>query len=198
MLLGPRSGIKDGDNALAARQPGGLTGLLGARVGYYYPIDAPVALSANGISATARVWAETLDAASGATVLARYRPDSGWLSNRPAFVVKPAGRGWIAYLGALLDADGQAAITTWARAQATLTGPVMPNQTGLEVIERRRDAKRYLIAINHGDTDLRPAFPAGFMPVVGDMSAGTLPAHGVALMSRDAPRHRSVALRRPD
>lgn len=187
LLLGPRSGIKDGDNALAAHQPGGMTGALGARVEYYYPIDAPVMLSGNGMSATAHIWAETLDVSPGATVLARYRPDSGWLSNKPAFVTKAAGRGWIAYLGALLDADGQAAVTTWALAQAKLAGPIMPKQPNLEIVERRRGTKRYLIAINHGDTDLQPAFPVGFNPVLGDLSAKTLPAHGVVLMSRDDP-----------
>ncbi|WP_375286235.1 beta-galactosidase [Sphingomonas sp.] len=183
LLLGPRSGMKDGDNALAARQPGDLTGLLGARVEYYYPIDAPVTLSGNGFSATAHVWAETLDTISGATIIARYRPNSGWLSDKPAFVMKSAGRGWIAYLGALLDSKGQAAVTTWARAQATLAGPVVPAQANLEIVERRRGTSRYLIAINHRDTDLQPAFPAGFTKVVAGMSGKTLPAHGVLVLT---------------
>jgi beta-galactosidase len=185
LLLGPRSGMRDGDNALAARQPGGLTRLLGARVEYYYPITAPVTLSGHGLSATARVWAETLDVSAGATVLARYSPETGWLSDKPTFVVTQAGRGWIAYLGAQLDADGQAAVTTWVRARAAVTGPVMANQANLEIVERRRGTMRYLVAINHSDTDLRPVFPAGFTKVVGDIFAETLPAHGVAVMSLD-------------
>lgn len=182
LLLGPRSDIKDRDNALTTHQLGAFAGLLGAWVEYYYLIDAPVTLAGNALSATARVWAETLDVSSGTTVLARYRPGSGWVSNRPAFVMKAAGRGWIAYLGAVLDADGQAALVTWAHAQAALTGPVMSNQTNLEIVERRRGAKHYLIAINHGDRDLQPSFPPGFTHVLGDPSAPTLPAHGVAFM----------------
>lgn len=190
LLLGPRSGIKDGDNALAARQPGALAVPLGARVDYYYPIDAPVALSGTGLSATARIWAETFDVSPGTKVLARYAPGSGWLSDKPAFVMKDVGRGWIAYLGALLDADGQAALARWTRTQAAVTGPIVPVRSDLETVERRSGTKRCLIAINHGNADLQPAFPAGYSPVLGDISAKSLPAHGVSLMCRDAaPDH---------
>ena len=188
LLLGPRSGIKDGDNALAPHQPGGLTEVLGARVGYYYPIDAPVTLSGTGLSATARIWAETFDVSPGTKVLARYASRSGWLSDKPAFVMKAVGRGWIAYLGALLDVDGQAALARWARTQAAVTGPIGPVQSDLEIVERRSGTKRCLVAINHGDADLQPAFPAGYLPVLGDISARTLPAHGVSVLCRDPPR----------
>jgi beta-galactosidase len=183
LLLGPRSGLKDRDNALAtARQPGALAALLGGRVDQYYAIDAPLSLSGSGLTGTARIWAETLEVTADTTVLARYAPASGWLSDKPAFVMRARGTGWIAYLGAMLDAGGQSALVRWAGVEATLTAPVIPAQPGFEIVERRRGAHRYLIAINHGDHDVSPTFPQGFAVILGDMAGTTLPAHGVVLL----------------
>lgn len=187
LLLGPRSGMKDGDNALSlARQPGSLAALLGGRVDYYYPLDNEVGLSGLGIAGAARVWAETLEVQPGTTVLARYGAHSGWLSNKPAFVMRERGKGWIAYIGALLDGDGQMGIVRWASAKASLKPSMIPAQSDLEVVERRLGRRRYFVAINHGDRDISLALPAKLSFILGDISGSTLAAHGVALFANNS------------
>jgi len=63
LLMGPRSGMKDAEDALwPQRQPGPLTGLLNGRVEYYYPLDEAVTASGTAFTGTVDVWAETLEA----------------------------------------------------------------------------------------------------------------------------------------
>ena len=112
LVLGPRAGMKDRDNALwPHRQPGPLASLLGASVDDFYAIDAPVPLA--GLeNATARIWAETLSPRSpDAHVLARYATTDGWLAGKPMAVTRRIFRGGITYIGGLLDDAGQAALT---------------------------------------------------------------------------------------
>ena len=186
LLLGPRSGLKDGDNALAiARQPGPLGRLLGARVDYFYPLDTSVIVAGPAVSGTASTWAETLDVTPGTTVLARYAPQSGWLSDKAAFAMRAGGKGWVAYLGALLDAPGQTSVVRWAGTAAGLTAPAISPPPGVEIVERRLGRRRYLIAINHSDHAVSPAFPARFTMILEGQSGTTLPPHGVALLGCD-------------
>ena len=100
--------------------------------------------------------------------------------------MRERGKGWIAYIGALLDGDGQMGIVRWASAKASLKPSMIPAQSDLEVVERRLGRRRYFVAINHGDRDISLALPAKLSFILGDISGSTLAAHGVALFANNS------------
>ncbi|QNA85392.1 beta-galactosidase [Sphingomonas sp. So64.6b] len=184
LVLGPRSGMKDDDNALwTQRQPGPLAALLGARVENYYPIDAGVIVAGASITGSAKTWAEVLKpTANDVEILATYS-DGPWLAGKPAIVSRRVGKGRITYVGAIFDSAGQRAITDFMLASVRAGAPPLPPADGVEAVERKGPGGRYLIVINHAGEPAQLQLPAGARRVVGDLDAGTLPAHGVALLS---------------
>ena len=179
LVLGPRSGMKDGDNALwPLRQPGPLAALLGAHVETFHALDetAPVTGTVTGI---ARTWAETLAVdRAGVEVIARYGA-GGWLAGKPAIVTGAVGRGRVTYVGALLDADGQAAL---ARMLVRDVPAAIPASDGIERAIRQGGGRRMLIAINHADNPAPFTVPPGGRLVLGDLNEGQLAGHGVAVI----------------
>ena len=105
LILGPRSGMKDIDNALQIeRQPGPLVSLLGGRVEQFYALDQSVPITGDAGTGKATIWAEALStSAPDTTTLLRYGKSNGWLDNQPAVITRPAGQGRITYIGAWLD-----------------------------------------------------------------------------------------------
>lgn len=182
LVLGPRSGMKDGDNALwPIRQPGPLAALLGATVEDFHALDAPVAVSGLGLAANIRTWAEPLKLQERAVaVLARYGT-APWLTGKPMAVARRAGQGEIAYIGALLDEPGQAALTAVLLDRAHLpVPPALP--AGIEVAERSGPSGRFRFLINHSDTPAPITIPDTAQVLLGDMREGRLAAHGVVLL----------------
>ncbi|QWC57464.1 cellulase family glycosylhydrolase [Erythrobacter sp. 3-20A1M] len=179
LILGPRSGMKDGDNALwPMRQPGPLAGLLGAHVEAFYALDetAPVIGAVTGI---ARSWAETLAVdRSDVEVIARYAA-GGWLAGKPAIVTRAIGRGRVTYVGALLDVDGQAALARMLVRDVPTAAPA----DGIERAIRQDGERRILIAINHADHPAPFAVPPRARLVLGDLSEGQIAGHGIAVIA---------------
>lgn len=182
LVLGPRSGMKDGENALwPVRQPGPLAALLGATVEDFHALDAPVSVSGLGAAANVRIWAESLmPRAPDAVVLARYGV-APWLTGRPMAVARRAGRGEIAYIGALLDEPGQAALTGTLLDRARLSVPP-PLPAGVEAAERGGPSGRFRFLINHGNVPASITIPTNARMLLGDVQEGRLSAHGVALL----------------
>lgn len=189
LVLGPRSGMKDGDNALQPqRQPGPLAELLGGRVEYYYPLDAASTVGGGFGDADVQVWAETLQARAADTqVLARYGAGNGWLEGRAAALLRKQGKGRIAYLGAQLDEKGQAGFASWMATAAGLEPAASPRSDGLEVLERVGTGRRVSIYINHGETAASITRPENARFIAGDASDGMLEAHGVAVFATETP-----------
>ncbi|MCW3834788.1 beta-galactosidase [Sphingomonas canadensis] len=183
LMLGPRSGMKDADNALwRQRQPGPLSALLGMQVEYYYPLDESAAITGPGGPATVLTWAEVLrPIAPDAEILARYTGGSGWLVGRPAIGARRAGRGSIIYVGAILDTNGQNGLSIWMAARAALSTPVIEPPAGVEVMERCNARTRYLILINHNDQPARIDLPTKGRAILGELRENELPAHGVGI-----------------
>jgi len=181
VLIGPRSGMKDGDNALwPMRQPGPLGRTLGGHVEYYYPLDEPLRLEGGGWSGNVGVWAETLVPDSGdATVMARYGAGNAWLTGKPGMLMRRTGKGWIAYLGAVLDSNGQAAVTRWAEREAGVAAPSIQAPAEVEIGIRRRNDRRLLIAINHANNGVSVNLPNGAGCILGCSPTRILPAHDV-------------------
>ncbi len=186
LVLGPRSGMKDGFNALnVERQPGPLAGFLGGRVEQFYALRDDVPVAGAWGQGRAAVWAEDLSAADPATsVPLRYGAGNGWLAGHPAALSRPAGRGSITYLGAVLDPALMAsAARTWCR-EAGIAGPILAVPAEVEVCRRYGRGRNIYILINHGkgeaDFDLR--WPLQDILTGAATSHCALPPHGVAVL----------------
>jgi len=184
LVLGPRSGMKDDANMMwPQKQPGPLSDLVGAQVEQFYALDEKVPL-AGGIGAgEAEIWAEVLEPqAEDVEVLQRYAAPDSWLGTSAAAVTRKVGRGTVTYLGAWLEPELLERFVGQALANAGVT-PILPGTPeGVEVSERTGEGKRLLVLINHGEEAATIAVPAGARSVVGELSGGTLPGHGVAVL----------------
>jgi beta-galactosidase len=142
LVLGPRSGMKDGYDALDPhRQPGPLAAALGAKVEQYYALERPVELRGETMSGHGDIWAETLEVADAEAKATLLYGSGDWLAGKPAAVSRKVGGGTLTYLGTLPDEKVLAAL---------LTGPER-----LGAYELPRDVEfcvrgNVFVAINHG------------------------------------------------
>jgi beta-galactosidase len=141
LVLGPRSGMKDEDNALQPnRQPGPLVAALGGYVEQYYALDKPTPVNGSDCSGEATIWAEQLIPASPDTkTLMTYAASEGtnkWLAGKAAAITHAYGKGRITYIGAILDEQLlRAAVESMLRQAGVL--PLLPRlPDGVELMER--------------------------------------------------------------
>lgn len=187
LVLGPRSGMKDRDNALNPQcQPGPLVDLLGAHVEQFYALDAPVTLAGKDLFGKASIWAEQLTpTAPDAKVLLRYTSGNGWLNNQPAAITRAAGTGAITYLGAWMDAPLTASLFKTLLATAHAPGPAFTVPDGVELAERSSNSIDLYFLLNHTASSQSIQTPANLHNLLdpGTTAAITLPPHGVAVLS---------------
>jgi beta-galactosidase len=185
LLLGPRSGMKDEYNALnPERQPGPLVAPLGAKVAQFYALDHAVGLTGDA-QGSADIWAEALTPGSpDVHVELRYSDPQGWLQGEPAMVSRAYGRGRIAYLGTLPDAETLRAILE--RQAKILAAPVYEIPADVELDTRAGAKGTVVIAINHGAGVRTLHLPRAMRNVLGEEHAAarsvTLGAQGVAVL----------------
>jgi beta-galactosidase len=151
LVLGPRSGMKDEQNALnVERQPGPLAATLGGRVEQYYALDTTVPINGTLGSGTASLWVEQLSMRDkDDEVLLRYGISNGWLDGQPAMITRSVGKGRITYLGAVLDADLMKHVIDRATTDAQVKPELDTVPAGVEVC-RLVDGKRAVfVLINH-------------------------------------------------
>ena len=188
LVLGPRSGMKNEDNALwPERQPGPLEPLLGARVEQYYALDETVPLAGDWGDAHDDLWAEYLTVKSpDAKVLMRYGKSNGWLDDQPAAVTRKLGKGSITYIGASLDPAAMKRAAGWMLSDAGLE-PILPNiPEGVDVGVRSNDNKHILILTNYNAQPVTIALPSEMHDILagGTTSSVTLPQYGVAVLQQ--------------
>lgn len=188
LVLGPRSGMKDEDNALwPERQPGPLVDLLGARVEQYYALDTKVPLAGEWGEAHDDLWAEFLGVKSPETkVLMRYGKSNGWLDGQPAAVTRKVGKGSITYIGASMDAAALKRAAAWMLSNAGLA-PVLANvPEGVDVGIRSGDNKHIVVLTNYNAQPVTIALPSAMKDVLagGTTSSVTLPQYGVAVLQQ--------------
>jgi beta-galactosidase len=190
LLLGPRSGMKDEENALnPQRQPGPLVEPLGGRVDQFYALEEPVPVAGDYGKGTAEIWAELLSTKNAAAqTTLRYGAGNGWLEGQPAMIERRIGAGTLAYLGALLDAGLMQPTIAALAGRAGVSAAFGPLPAGVEVCRRAGEGRQVFVLINHGDRSARVGIPAGARVVLGDGSASTdgrsvdLPTQGVLLL----------------
>jgi beta-galactosidase len=188
LVLGPRSGMKDEDNALwPQRQPGPLTDLLGARVEEFYALDSTVPLSGEFGASEDTLWAELLSVRSPETkVLMRYGKSNGWLDGQPAAVTRKVGKGSITYIGASMDPAALKRAAEWMLRDAGLAPVLQGIPEGVDVAIRSGEKKRVLILTNYNAAPVTIALPATMQDVLGGgtTSSVTLPQYGVAVLQQ--------------
>jgi beta-galactosidase len=188
LVLGPRSGMMNGFNALnAERQPGPLAPVLGGRVEQFYALldDAPV--SGTWGSGKATIWAELLSAAVPDTkVLMRYGASNGWLDGQPAVLSRPVGRGRITYLGALFDPVLTRSVAKTLVQEAGVKAPDFRVPEGVEICRRTGAGREVVLLLNFSASAQAFDAPAGLTDVLrgGPAARIELARYGVAILSR--------------
>ena len=189
LILGPRGGMKDDNNALnPQRQPGPLVEALGGRVDQYYALDAPVSMDGGG---KADLWGELLStSAPDAEVVLRYGAGNEWLEGKPAMIKREVGKGSIAYLGTLPDEQLMIELMTKAAQSAgAISAPVFAQMpASVEVCVRSGANGRVLVLINHSNSPADIPMGARYKLLVpaashsADTGRITLPAQGIAVL----------------
>jgi beta-galactosidase len=192
LLLGPRTGMVDGEGALLpARQPGPLLAqALGSHVEEFYALERPVHVHGPAGVGMASTWGEWVAEDGHETqVLLRYGEGCPWLAGQAALVSRSVGRGRLSYLGACLDADGLLNVAEWACRVAGVSLPWGRLPEGIEVSCREGEGRRVYVLINHGATERRLQLPFdGVCALAGEPVAGelVLPGHEVRVLIEEA------------
>jgi beta-galactosidase len=188
LVLTPRSGMKDQDNALQTeRQPGPLQTLLGGRVEQFYPLLQPVSVEGDLLHAEANTWAEMLSTSSpDAEVLLRYGKGNGWLDGHPAVITRRVGKGRITYIGTIFDEAAMKKLTSWMLSESNIPPAKLIVPDGVEASVRSGNGKTVHILVNFSQAEQTISLPTGMRD---DMNSGqlvrqiTLPVSGVAVLS---------------
>jgi len=154
LLVTPRTGVKDGANAVVnVPLPGLLADLCGVEVEEYDSLPAdehnrlefavPVPESAGPVYAT--TWCDVLKP-QGATVVARYTRD--YYAGQPAITLNQFGQGQVIYVGTVGNMDLYATLANWLLGLAGVQ-PVLTAPQGVEVAERWQGNDRLLFLLNH-------------------------------------------------
>lgn len=188
LVLGQRSGMKDGDNSLwRERQPGPLTSLLGGRVEQYYALIDPVGVSGTWGAGTSTYWAELLSVREpDVEVLMRYGKSNGWLDDQPAAITRKVGKGRITYIGAFLDSATMAQAAKWIAATSGLKPAFGMVPDGVDVYPRYGAHDTVFILVNFGATKQSVILPEAMQDVLegGTKRAISLPRFGVAVLKK--------------
>ena len=176
LVLTPRSGMKDADNALQTeRQPGPLAALLGGRVEQFYALAEPVAVEGDLLHTNATTWAEMLSTSSPETkVVLRYGKANGWLDGKPAMITRRVGRGSITYIATVFDEAAMRTLTTWLVKEAAVTpAPLLVPDKDVHIL------------VNFSGMEQKVTLPAAMTDEMGNghsVNEVVLPVSGVAVL----------------
>jgi beta-galactosidase len=186
LVLGQRSGMKNGDNGLwPERQPGPLAELLGGRVAQYYALQGDVPVSGEWGSGSSKLWAELMETTSPDTkVLMRWGKSNGWLDGQPAAITRQVGKGSITYIGAWMDDAAMAKAARWMVESSGVPTLTMPE--GVDLAVRSNGEKSVWILINFKETTADVALPGKMTDVLngGAVDHVSLPRFGVAVLEK--------------
>jgi beta-galactosidase len=176
LVLGQRSGMKDGDSQMwSERQPGPLAGLLGAKVEQYFALQNPVGISGVWGTGESDLWAEALEVTDPeAEVMMRYEKSNGWLDGQPAAVTHKVGKGRTTYIGAWLDPKTMASAVSWMMKTNNATAQFPPVPDGVEVNVRSGDHKKIYILVNFANEPKTVSLPVDMYNVLTKMSVNSI------------------------
>ncbi|MGH9652770.1 MAG: beta-galactosidase [Bryobacteraceae bacterium] len=186
LVLGQRSGMKNGDNSRwPQRQPGPLVGMLGGRVEQYFALIHPVPVTGSWGQNEDRLYAERLQVeAPDVKVLMRYGKSNGWLDGNPAAITRKVGRGTITYIGIWMNDAGMKRAAQWMLAMSGVKPdlPIVPE--GVDVGRRVGSGKMIFIFENFSNARQTISLPHAMADVLalGIVRSVTLPVYGVAVL----------------
>ncbi len=190
LVLGPRSGMKDEDNALQPlRQPGPLAVALGGQVEQFYALDKPAPINSAFGSGTATIWAELLTPTKSDTkVLMTYAAQgdaNAWLAGHPAALSRAYGKGTITYVGATLDPKLMQSFVANVLQSADVHPILTGLPAGVELMQRTGLDHRVWIIINHNTTaeQIETQQPGTDLLTGKRETTLLLPPHGVAVFA---------------
>ena len=187
LVLTPRSGMKDADNALQPeRQPGPLASLLGGRVEQFYALAVPVAVNGELLQTQTTTWGELLSTSAPDTkVVLRYGKANGWLDGKPAVITRRVGKGSITYIGTIFDAAAMQVLADWLLKQANVAAASLIVPDGVEASVRYGKDKAVHIIVNFSEREQTVHLPTA---MIDELNQGrsirevTLPVSGVAVL----------------
>ncbi|OLV17235.1 beta-galactosidase [Deinococcus marmoris] len=198
LIIGPRSGVKDDDNALLpSKQPGKLAEWAGVEVEQYFSLHQPAAIVGMLGSGQASIWAERLGVrADDVEVLARYGPSNGWLDGQAAVTTRAVGAGRVTVVGAWLDAELMQSVMAAALQRSGVQTALTP-PPGVEVCRRSGAAGEVTVIINHSATPQTIQLPAAHDALGGQQVSGDtrLEPYGVLVLTGQLERDLTL---RPD
>jgi beta-galactosidase len=193
LVVTPRTGVKDGHNAVVNLPlPGLLSDVCGIKVDEYDSLFDP---SLGGIPQSvkfnipelesiapvpARIWCDILDPGK-ARVLAHYTAD--YYADRAAVTLHSYGKGQAIYVGTFGDRTLFQALFGWLLPQLHIAGKLTISE-GLEVNERQSGDRRLIFILNHKSTPQTFSLPDNTINIVnGDMCGGevTIVPHDVMI-----------------
>jgi beta-galactosidase len=188
LVLTPRSGLKDSDNALQTdRQPGPLVSLLGGRVEQFYALAKPVQVEGELLHTDATIWAEQLSTSSPDTkVLLRYGKGNGWLEGKPAVITRRVGNGSITYVGIVFDDAAMKTLSSWLLTQSHISPASLSVPDGVEASVRYSKSRAVHILVNLADKEETVPLPNAMkdeMHGARSVREVVLPVSGVAVLS---------------
>ena len=187
LVLTPRSGMKDADNALQTkRQPGPLEGLLGGRVEQFYALAGPVAVEGELLHTQATIWGELLSTSSPDTeVLLRYGKANGWLDGKPAVITRRVGNGSITYVGTVFDPIAMQALADWLLIRSHIAAAALVVPEGVEASVRYGKDKTVHIIVNFSGREQTVDLPTAMTDELNEgrsVRKVILPVSGVAVL----------------
>jgi beta-galactosidase len=190
LLLSPRSGVKDGSNAVVnQRLPGLLAELCGVEVEEYDSLAPDMGneiefslpeLEAHS-PALATIWCDVLQP-KGAQVVATYTQQ--YYAGQPAITLNRLGQGKAAYVGTMGGITLYRALVGWLLELAGVK-PILSLPEGVEVTERWQGDQRLLFVLNHTDQPHRLSLPEPMTDLLAEQgTAGriTLAPKGVMIL----------------
>jgi beta-galactosidase len=189
LVLTPRTGMKDRDNALQpTRQPAFLHEMTGVEVLEYFALNEDAAVAGNWFNGVSRQWAESINIldTNFTLLVARYGGNTnGWLDGQPAITVKSVRTGMVYYVGTYLDDSAQSAFITRA-AQVSGVRSVMETPPGVQAARRMSaSGKEIIFVINHTRTEQKIALTGTYDEQLTDTRQTgqyTLPPFGVGIL----------------
>ncbi|HEX7362515.1 MAG TPA: beta-galactosidase [Bryobacteraceae bacterium] len=192
LVLGQRSGMKDGDNSRwSERQPGPLTEMLGGRVEQYLALIHPFPVTGNWGENEDRLYAERLQVeAPDVKVLMRYGKSNGWLDGNPAAITRKVGHGTITYIGIWMNDAGMKRAAQWMLSICGVKPDLPPVPEGVDVGRRVGSGKMIFVFENFSSARQTISLPHAMGDVLagGTVRSVTLPVYGVAVLESKESR----------
>ena len=186
LVLGQRSGMKNGDNSRwPQRQPGPLVPMLGGRVEQYFALIHPVPVDGEWGAGQDLLFAERLQVMHpDVKVLMRYGKSNGWLDGSPAAITRDVGHGSISYVGIWMDDAGLRNEAQWFLKAADVQPDLPMVPEGVEVEQRVAPGKQVLLFQNFSAEPQSIALPHAMTDVLTGktVDSAVLPVYGVAVL----------------